>query len=95
VFVGIEDQAQDNAAFLVLRVVGDLQHTGPIRVTHQSLQECQSPDYSKGGACLIQIAPHVVDEREVRVVFDLAGVELEPFDEGPFYRVDLIWAPKP
>ncbi len=57
VFVGIEDQAQDNAAFLLLRIDPDIRHTEPIRVTHQSLQECQSPDYTKGGACLIQISP--------------------------------------
>ena len=95
VFVGIEDAAQDNAAFLLLRVKPGFQEdTGPIRVTHQSLAECQSPDYTKGGACLIQVSPLSMDEREVRVVFDLANVKLEQFDEAPFYRVDLLWGPK-
>ncbi|MEO8184046.1 MAG: hypothetical protein ABI895_34940 [Deltaproteobacteria bacterium] len=94
VFLGIEDGAQDNAAFLVLRIEGDLRHSGTIRVTHQSLKECQSPEHTKAGACLIQVTPHSPREREVRVVFDLADVKLEQFDEGPFYRVDLLWGPK-
>ena len=63
-------------------------------MTHQSLAECQSPDYTKGGACLIQVSPLSPDEREVRVVFDLANIKLEQFDEAPFYRVDLLWGPK-
>ncbi len=94
VFVGIEDAAQDNAAFLLLRVDPGIRYTAPIHVTHQSLKECQSPDYTKGGACLIQVSPLSLDQREVRVMFDLANIKLEQFDEAPFYRVDLLWGPK-
>ena len=94
VFVGIEDGSQDNAAFLLLRVEHGLQHADTIHVTHRSLAACQSPERTNAGACLIQVAPLWLDEGEVRVVFDLADVELEPFDEGPFYRVDLLWGPK-
>jgi hypothetical protein len=92
VFVGIEDEVQGNAAFLVLRLEPGRQHTGTIRVTRQSLKRCSSA-YRDGGACLIQITRPSLDEREVRVVFDLADIELAPYEDAPFYPVDFHLGP--
>ena len=93
VFVGIEDEIEGKAAFLVLRLESNLQHTeGTIRVTRQSLQRCFTSEYPSGGACLIQVIPQPLHaHREIRVVFDLAGIDLEPYKDEPFYSIDRLW----
>jgi hypothetical protein len=94
VFVGIEDESQRKAALVLLRVKPAFDHAGTIRVTHQLLERCYPPEDTTGGACLIQVAHQSEDEREVRVVFDLARINLEPYKDVPFHNVKYLWGPE-
>jgi len=91
VFVGLEDEIQGKSALVSIRVKRDLRRTGTLSVTRESLKRCHSIEYKKDGACWIQVIPHSPDDREVRVVFDLAGIELESYGDGePYFNVDLL-----
>jgi hypothetical protein len=84
VSIDIENETEGKAALVVIDVEPDFQQKGIIRVTRQSLQEC-SPSTTRG-ACLTQVSPFSVVEREARVVVDLASIELEPYEDPPLYK---------
>jgi hypothetical protein len=95
VFLGLEDERQAKSALVSIRVQHDIETTGTISVSRASLGRCHSIEYGTDGACWIQVTPHSVDDREIRVVFDLAGVELQPYGDAPYFNVDLLWGPDP
>jgi hypothetical protein len=95
VFVHLKDESQLESAFVSVLIDRDLQHTGTISVTRESLKGCHSVDNEKGGTCLLQAAPPSRDQLGFRVVFDLADIELGPHEDEPFYDVNLLWGPDP
>jgi hypothetical protein len=91
VFVGIEDEIQGKSAFVALVLHPRFEHTeGTIRVTRESLKQCFTSEYPSGGACRIQEISRPLEDREIRVVFDLAGIGLEPYKDEPFYSIDRV-----
>jgi hypothetical protein len=96
VFVGLEDERQGKSALVsVLVEDADIEHTGTISVTRETLKRCHSIQYGEDGACWILVTPYSFYDRDVHVVFDLAGIELEPYGDAPYFNVELLWGANP
>lgn len=92
VFVVIEDEIQRKSALVVLRVERNHQYMGTVSVNGELLKRCYSIEYKKNDACRRQVIPDSLDERGIRIVLDLAGIELARDGDERYFNVDLVWS---